>query len=143
MLTFLPLEQIDAMDQWEGSQLNVAKEILAYELTKLIHSQEEAEKAQSTSRALFAGGIDVNMPTTEIAVGQLENGVIGMVELMVMSKLAASKSEARRLIQQGGVFVDDVKVESADAMITAKQLKNGIKIRKGKKTYHKIYLKQQ
>ncbi|NLV22322.1 MAG: tyrosine--tRNA ligase [Syntrophomonadaceae bacterium] len=141
MLTFLPLEQIDAMDQWEGSQLNVAKEILAYELTKLVHNEAEAEKAKATSHALFAGGIDANMPTTEIAIGQLEDGAIGMVELMVASKLAASKSEARRLIQQGGVFVDDVKVESTDAMITAEQLKNGIKIRKGKKTYHKIFLK--
>jgi tyrosyl-tRNA synthetase len=141
MLTFLPLEQIDVMDQWEGSQLNVAKEILAYELTKLIHSQEEAEKAQSTSRALFAGGIDANMPTTEIVVEQLEDGAIGMAELLVISKLAASKSEARRLIQQGGVFIDDLKVESTDAMITAEQLRNGIKIRKGKKTYHKIFLK--
>lgn len=141
MLTFLPLEQIDVMDQWEGSQLNVAKEILAYELTKLIHSQEEAEKAQSTSRALFAGGIDANMPTTEIMVEQLEDGAIGMAELLVISKLAASKSEARRLIQQGGVFIDDLKVESTDAMITAEQLRNGIKIRKGKKTYHKIFLK--
>ena len=141
MLTFLPLEQIDVMDQWEGSQLNVAKEILAYELTKLIHSQEEAEKAQSTSRALFAGGIDANMPTTEIVVEQLEDGAIGMAELLVISKLAASKSEARRLIQQGGVFIDDLKVESTDAMITTEQLRNGIKIRKGKKTYHKIFLK--
>lgn len=141
MLTFLPLEQIDAMDQWEGSQLNVAKEILAYELTKLVHNEAEAEKAKATSHALFAGGIDANMPTTEIAIGQLEDGAIGMVELMVASKLAASKSEARRLIQQGGVFVDDVKVESTDAMITAEKLRNGIKIRKGKKTYHKIFLK--
>ena len=141
MLTFLPLEQIDAMDQWEGSRLNEAKEILAYELTKLIHDEGEAEKAQATSRALFAGDDDANMPTTEIAAGQLQDDAIGMVELMVISKLAASKSEARRLIQQGGVFVDDAKVEAIDTMITAQQLKDGIKVRKGKKTYHKIYLK--
>lgn len=141
MLTFLPLEQIDSMDQWEGSQLNEAKEILAYELTKLIHDEAEAEKAQAASRALFAGGLDDNMPTTEIAAGQLQDAAVAMVELMVISKLAASKSEARRLIQQGGVFVDDVRIESIDAMIAAEQLKEGIKIRKGKKTYHKIYLK--
>ena len=140
MLTFLPLEQIDAMDQWEGSRLNEAKEILAYELTKLIHDEAEAEKAQATSRALFAGGDDANMPTTEIAAEKLQDGAIGMVELMVISKLAASKSEARRLIQQGGVFVDDVNVASIDTMITAQQLKDGIKVRKGKKTYHKIHL---
>lgn len=141
MLTFLPLEQIDAMDKWEGSQLNEAKEILAYELTKLVHNQAEAEKAKATSRALFAGGTDANMPTTEIATGQLQDGAIGIVELMVASKLIASKSEARRLIQQGGVFIDDAKVESVDDKITEEQLRNGVKIRKGKKTYHKVFLK--
>ncbi|HWQ76579.1 MAG TPA: tyrosine--tRNA ligase [Syntrophomonas sp.] len=141
MLTFLPLKQIDAMDRWEGSQLNEAKEILAYELTKLVHNEAEAEKAKATSHALFAGGTDANMPTTEITAGQLQDGVIGIVELMLASKLIASKSEARRLIQQGGVFIDDAKVESVDDKITAEQLQKGVKIRKGKKTYHKVFLK--
>jgi tyrosyl-tRNA synthetase len=141
MLTFIPLEQIDAMDKWEGNQLNEAKEILAYELTKMIHGEDEAEKAKNTSHALFAGGTDTNMPTTEIAAEQLTDGTISMVDLMVASGLAASKSEARRLIQQGGVFIDEVKVATIDSLITSEQLKNGVKIRKGKKTYHKAWLK--
>ncbi|MEA4926037.1 MAG: tyrosine--tRNA ligase [Syntrophomonadaceae bacterium] len=140
MLTFIPLEQIDAMDQWEGSQLNQAKEILAYELTKMIHGEDEAGKAKDTAHALFTGGTDTNMPATEITAGQLTDGVIGMVDLMVASGLTPSKSEARRLIQQGGVFIDDVKVDSIDTYITAEQLKTGVKVRKGKKTYHKAFL---
>jgi tyrosyl-tRNA synthetase len=141
MLTFIPLEQIDAMDQWEGSQLNDAKEILAYELTKMIHSEAEAEKAKETSHALFAGGIDdSNMPTTEITAGQLNDGVINIIDLLLASGLMPSKSEARRLIQQGGVFVNESKVVSIDENITAEQLKDGVKIRKGKKTYHKAYM---
>lgn len=141
MLTFLPLEQIDAMDKWEGSRLNEAKEILAYELTKLIHGEDEAEKAKSASHALFAGGTDdSNMPTTEIAVGQLSGGAMNIMDLLVLCGLAPSKSEARRLVQQGGVFVDDNKVETIDAEITAEQLKTGIQIRKGKKTYQKAIL---
>lgn len=142
MLTFMPLEEINAMDKWEGSQLNDAKEILAYELTKLIHSEAEAVNAKNTSHALFAGGSDdSNMPTTEITDGQLTDGVINIIDLMVASGLSASKSEARRLIQQGGIFIDDVKAESIDSNITSEKLKNGIKIRKGKKTYHKVWLK--
>ncbi len=142
MLTFLPLEQIDKMDSWEGSQLNEAKEILAYELTKLVHGEEEAEKAQNAAHALFAGGTDdSDMPTTEIDAGQLTDGVINIIDLMIACGLTPSRSETRRLIQQGGVFVDDVKVESIDWIIPAEQLKNGIKIRKGKKTYHKALLK--
>ncbi|MCW3490698.1 tyrosine--tRNA ligase [Dethiobacter alkaliphilus] len=142
MLTFLPLEQIDEMDKWEGSQLNKAKEILAYELTKLIHGEEEAEKAKSASHALFAGGTDdSNMPTTEITAEQLTDGAIGILDLLLACGLTPSKSEARRLVQQGGVFVEDEKVESIDTNITAEQLKNGIKIRKGKKTYHKAWIK--
>ncbi|OEH85155.1 tyrosine--tRNA ligase [Desulfuribacillus stibiiarsenatis] len=142
MLTFLPLEQIDEMDKWEGSQLNEAKEILAYELTKMIHGEEEAEKAKSAAHALFAGGADdSNMPTTEIAVEQLSAGVINIVDLMLVCSMAASKSEVRRLIQQGGVYVDEAKVESIDHNITSDELQNGVKIRKGKKTYHKALLK--
>lgn len=142
MLTFLPLEQIDEMDQWEGSQLNEAKEILAYELTKLIHGDEEAEKAKKASHALFGEGTDdSNMPTTVIAAEQLINDVINIMDLMAACGLTPSKSEARRLIQQGGVFINDAKVESIDFNVTSEQLKNGIKIRKGKKTYHKALMK--
>jgi tyrosyl-tRNA synthetase len=142
MLTFLPLEQIDTMDKWEGSQLNEAKEILAYELTKLVHGEEEAQKAMTASHALFAGGADdSNMPTTEVETGQLTNGAISILDLLVVCGLTASKSEARRLVQQGGVFVDDTKVESIDHKITLEQLKNSVKIRKGKKTYHKALMK--
>lgn len=142
MLTFLPLEEIDAMDKWEGSQLNKAKEILAYELTKMIHDEEEAQKAEKTSKALFAGGSDdSNMPTTEITVEQLNDGVISILDLLMACGISKSKSEARRLIQQGGVFVDDAKIESPYDNITSEQLKNGVKIRKGKKTYHKAMMK--
>ncbi len=142
MLTFLPLEQIDEMDAWEGAKLNEAKEILAYELTKLIHGEEEADKAKTASHALFAGGSDdSNMPTTELEADQLENGEIGIMDLMVACKLVASKSEARRLVQQGGVFVDDAKIETIDYKITIDMLKEGIKIRKGKKTFHKAVCK--
>jgi tyrosyl-tRNA synthetase len=141
MLTFIPLEQIDAMDQWEGSQLNEAKEILAYELTKLVHGEQEAQNAKNTSHALFAGGTDSNMPTTEIAAEQMTDGVIGIMDLMVVCGIAPSKSEARRLIQQGGVFINDAKIESIDNNITSEQLKIGVKIRKGKKTYHKVLMK--
>lgn len=138
MLTFLPLEQIDEMDQWEGAKLNEAKEILAYELTRLVHGEEEAEKAKTASHALFAGGSDdSNMPTTEIGADTLTNSEIGIMDLMVICKLAASKSEARRLVQQGGVFVNDAKVETIDYKVTEDMLKEGVKIRKGKKTFHK------
>ncbi|TEB06519.1 Tyrosine--tRNA ligase [Pelotomaculum schinkii] len=142
MLTFLPLEQIDKMDKWEGSQLNEAKEILAYELTKLVHGEEEAQKAMNASHALFAGGTDdSDMPTTEIETEQLTNGAISISDLLVVCGLTASKSEGRRLVQQGGVFVNDTKVESIDHKITLEQLKNSVKIRKGKKTYHKALMK--
>lgn len=142
MLTFLPLEQINEMDEWEGSQLNKAKEILAYELTKLVHGEEEAQKAKTASHALFVGGTDdSNMPTTEISYEQLIDDTINILDLMVVCRLAASKSEARRLVQQGGVFINESKVESIDYKITSDQLKNSIKIRKGKKIYHKALIK--
>ncbi|MBC2725081.1 tyrosine--tRNA ligase [Desulfosporosinus sp.] len=141
MLTFLPLEQIEVMDEWEGSQLNEAKEILAYELTKLVHGEVEAQKAKSVSHTLFAGGTDdSNMPTTEIEAKQLTDDAISILDLMVLSGITASRSEARRLIQQGGLFINDNKVESIDENITSEQLKNGIRIRKGKKTYHKAIM---
>ncbi|NLZ38028.1 MAG: tyrosine--tRNA ligase [Firmicutes bacterium] len=142
MLTFLPLEQIEEMEKWEGSQLNEAKEILAYELTKLVHDEEEAKKAKKTSHALFVGGgDDSDMPSTEITAEQLTDGFIGILDLLVETGLAASKSEARRLIRQGGVHVNDTKVEAIDYNISAEQLRDGVKIRKGKKTFHKALLK--
>ena len=142
MLTFLPLEEIDAMDKWEGSQLNRAKEILAFELTKLVHGEEEAQKAEAAAKALFAGGSDdSNMPTTELSESQLTDGKIAILDLMIACKLIPSKGEGRRLVQQGGVMVNEEKVESIDASYTADQLKEGLKIRKGKKVYHKALLK--
>ena len=141
MLTFLPLEQIDEMDKWEGSQLNQAKEILAYELTKLVHGEEEAEKAKEASHALFRGGADEgSMPTTTLTVEQLTDGKIGVLELLAACKLTPSRSEARRLVQQGGVFVNDEKVASIDVSFGEEQLRAGLKIRKGKKVFHKAIL---
>ena len=142
MLTFLPLEEIDAMEKWEGSELNRAKEILAYELTKLVHGEEEAGKARTAAKALFAGGAnDADMPTTELTEEQLNDGKIAILDLMMVCKLAPTKSEARRLVQQGGVFADDEKVDNIDVSFTAEQLRNGVKLRKGKKVYHKALLK--
>ena len=141
MLTFLPLEQINEMDSWKDAQLNTAKEILAYELTKLVHGEEEAEKAKASAKALFAGGADdANMPTTEIGKDKLNDGKIGILTLMVACGLAASNGEARRLVQQGGVFVNDEKVPAADMQITEEMLKEGVKLRKGKKVFHKAIL---
>ena len=142
MLTFLLLEQIDEMDKWEGSQLNRAKEILAFELTKLVHGEEEAQKAEAAAKALFAGGSDdSNMPTTELTEDQLTDGSIAILDLMLACKLVPSKGEGRRLVQQGGVMVNEEKVSSIDASFTAEQLRQGLKIRKGKKVYHKAVLK--
>ena len=142
MLTFLPLEQIDEMDKWEGSQLNRAKEILAFELTKLVHGEEEAQKAEAAAKALYAGGSDdSNMPTTELTEDQLTDGSIAILDLMLACKLVPSKGEGRRLVQQGGVMVNEEKVSSIDASFTAEQLRQGLKIRKGKKVYHKAILK--
>ena len=142
MLTFLPLEQIDEMDKWEGSQLNRAKEILAFELTKLVHGEEEAQTAEAAAQAPFAGGSDdSNMPTTELTEDQLTDGSIAILDLMLACKLVPSKGEGRRLVQQGGVMVNEEKVSSIDASFTAEQLRQGLKIRKGKKVYHKAILK--
>ena len=141
MLTFLPLEQIDEMDHWEGSQLNTAKEILAYELTKLVHGEEEAEKAQQSARALFSGvGSSENMPTTAVTAAQLEGG-LGVLDALVLTGLAASKGEARRLVQQGGVTAGDQKVTDIAAVFTIADFTDGALIlRKGKKSYHKLLL---
>jgi len=143
MLTFLPIEQIDAMDGWEGSQLNTAKEILAYELTKLVHGEEEAEKAQSAAKALFvSGGVSADMPTTELTEADLKDGTIQVADLMVIGKMTPSKGEAKRLIQQGGILLDDAKVERFDAVVTLDQLKgDGVVVKKGKKTYRRFSVK--
>jgi tyrosyl-tRNA synthetase len=142
MLTFLPLEQIDEMDTWEGSQLNTAKEILAYELTKLVHGEEEAEKAQQAARALFAGaGNSADMPTTTLTDADLTDGVIGILTLMVKAGLAASNGEARRLVQQGGVSVNDAKVTDPAATVSAADFgTDGLIVKKGKKVYHKVLI---
>ena len=141
MLTFLPLEEIDAMSDWKDAKLNEAKEILAFELTKLVHGEEEAAKAQAAAKALFVGGgDDANMPTTEITADKLTDGKIGILNLMVSCRLAGSNGEARRLVQQGGVFVNDEKVPAVNFEITEAQLKDGVKLRKGKKVFHKAVL---
>ena len=143
MLTFLPLEEIDKMDSWEGAKLNEAKDILAYELTKLVHGEEEASKARTASQALFAGGADdSNMPTTTINKADLTDGQINIMDLMVACKLVASKSEARRNVTQGGVSINGEKVTAIDYGITLEQLKEGVKIKKGKKTFHKAVLNE-
>ena len=142
MLTFLPLEQIDEMDKWEGSQLNTAKEILAFELTKLVHGEEEAVKAQEAAKALFVGGGDMsNVPATQLTEADLTDGAIGVLDLMVKCKLAPSKKEARRLVEQGGVEVNGEKVASATVSYTAGDLSgDGLMIKKGKKVYHKTHM---
>ena len=143
MLTFLPLEQIDEMDTWKDARINQAKEILAYELTKMVHGEEEADKAQAAAKALFASGSgdDDNMPTTELTPDQLTDGQIGILSLMVACKLASSNKEARTLVTQGGVLVNDEKVPAPTFMVTEAMLKDGVKIRKGKKVFHKAILK--
>ena len=141
MLTFLPLEQIDEMSNWEGSQLNRAKEILAYELTSLVHGEEEAKKAEDSAKALFAGGGSIEtMPTTEIAESELSDGAMDIMTVLVRSGLCASKSEARRNIQQGGVTVDDEKITDISKSYSADELKKGIVVRRGKKNYNKVIL---
>ena len=140
MLTFLPLEQINEMDSWKDAKINEAKEILAYELTKLVHGEEEANKAQAAAKALFMGGDDANMPTTEITADKLVDGKIGFLNLMVMCGLAPSNKQARQLVQQGGVFVNDEKMADPTFAVTEEMLKAGVKIRKGKKVFHKAVL---
>ena len=140
MLTFLPLEQIDEMDKWEGSQLNRAKEILAYELTKLVHGEEEAEKAQESAKALFGGGGSMeNVPTTTLTDGDLTDGKIDILSVLTKTGICPSRGEARRLVQQGGVTVDDAKVASIDESYDKDRLAgSGIMVKKGKKVYHKV-----
>lgn len=138
MLTFLPLEQIDEMGRWKGARINEAKEILAYELTKMVHGEEEAEKARTAARALFAGGSDdSNMPTTELKAEQLTAGKIAVLDLLTACGLIATKSEGRRLVQQGGIVINDEKITGIERTYTTEDLKAGLKIRKGKKVFHK------
>jgi len=141
MLTFLPLEQIDEMDSWEGSQLNTAKEILAYELTKLVHGEEEAEKAQNAARAIFGGvGDSENMPSTTLTDDDFTDGRIGLLGLMVKGGLAASNGEARRLVQQGGVSVNDEKITDASFSVSKDDVASEVIVKKGKKVFHKFVL---
>jgi tyrosyl-tRNA synthetase len=144
MLTFLPLEQIDEMDRWEGSQLNRAKEILAFELTKLVHGEGEAHKAEETAKGLFAGGgSSEHMPATELTADRFENGKIGAMNLLVACGLCASNGEARRLIQQGGLAVNDQKVSSIDVSFDQNDFRGeGLILRKGKKNYHRATLRE-
>ena len=142
MLTFLPLEQIDEMDRWEGAELNKAKEILAFELTKMVHGEEEAQKAQEAARALFGGGANTdNMPTTQLSQDDLTDGKINILELLLKTGLAPSKGEGRRLVQQGGVTVADQKVTDAAQSFGPADFQDGqLIIRKGKKVFHKVTL---
>ena len=141
MLTFLPLEQIDEMDHWEGEQLNKAKEILAYELTKMVHGEEEAEKAQSAARGLFSGAADhEHMPSTALDAALVKDGAVGLLAAMVAAGLCGSNREARQLVQQGGVLVDGEKVTDPKAVLTVDALSKGVVIKKGKKVYHKVTL---
>ena len=141
MLTFLPLEQIDERDHWEGEQLNKAKEILAYELTKMVHGEEEAEKAQATARGLFSGAADhEHMPSTALDAALVKDGAVGLLAAMVAAGLCGSNREARQLVQQGGVLVDGEKVTDPKAVLTVDALNKGVVIKKGKKVYHKVTL---
>ena len=141
MLTFLPLEQIDEMDKWEGSQLNEAKEILAYELTKLVHGEEEAAKAKESSRALFSQGNVADMPTATLTADDLVDGAIDILSILQKSGLAASRSEARRNVEQGGVSVDGEQVKDIKASYTAEQLSGeGIVVKRGKKNFRKVVM---
>ena len=141
MLTFLPLEQIDEMDHWEGSQLNRAKEILALELTRMVHGEEEAQKAEAAAKALFvSGGASADMPTTALSPEEIGEG-IAILELLVKCGLVPSKGEGRRLVQQGGVTVNDEKVPAIETTFGCEQFTgDGVIIKKGKKVFHRAVL---
>ena len=142
LLTFLPLEQIDEMDSWTGSQLNRAKEVLAWELTNMVHGKEEADKAQEAAQALFGGGGDkASMPTTELTIDNFGDGQIGIMNLLVACGLAPSKGEARRLVQQGGVSVGDEKITDIDRKFGCELfVGDGVIIKKGKKVFHRAVM---
>ena len=138
MLTFLPLEEIDKMDSWEGVQLNTAKEILAYDLTKLVHGEEEAVKAQEAARALFSKGAAADMPTAELTADDMTDGEIDIMTMLVKAGLVPSKSEARRAVQQGGVAVDGEKVTDIQATVAKEELVEGAVVKRGKKKFKKV-----
>ena len=140
MLTFLSLEELADMDRWDDSRVNEKKEKLAWNLTALVHGEAEADKAQAAARALFTGGDDAAMPSTTLSESQLEDGSIGLLNLLVACGLASSNGEARRLVQQGGIALDDQKVDAIDARVSAEALKKGVKIKKGKKVFHRALL---
>ena len=140
MLTFIPIEEIDKMDKWEGAQLNEAKEILAYELTKLVHGEEEAERAKTASRALFSQGDSALTPTVEVPIELLRDGAIDVSGLLVLAKMVPSRSEGRRAIEQGGVSVDGERVTDHKALITEEQLRAGVLIKRGKKSFSKFVI---
>lgn len=141
LLTFIPLEQIEKIDRWDEGRINEKKELLAYELTAMIHGKEEADKAQATAKSLFGGaGDDANMPSTEISESNLIDNGISVIDLLVLGNLAKSKSEARRLIEQGGINCNGEKVTDLTAAVSKEQLTDGVKIRKGKKIYHKFLI---
>ena len=141
MLTFLPLEEIDKMDSWEGAQLNEAKDILAYELTKLVHGEEEAEKARSASKALFGAGDSSLTPSVEVSEDMLKDGAIDINSLLVLGKMVPSRSEGRRAIEQGGVTVEGEKITDVKATVTREQLVKGVLVKRGKKSFNKFILK--
>ena len=141
MLTFLPLEEIKAMENWEGSELNKAKEILAYELTTLVHSEEDAKAAQESARALFSQGNAANMPTVELSDADLEDGKIDIISLLVKADLAPTRSEARRNIQQGGVSVNGEKITDIQATVAKEELVEGAVVKRGKKKFKKVVVK--
>ena len=143
MLTFIPIEEIDEMDKWEGSQLNTAKEILAFELTKMVHGEEEAKKAQDSAKALFAqgGASSENMPTTELSADDFTEGKIAVVDMLLKAGLAPSKGEAKRLIQQGGVLIGERKVADFAETVGHAEFADGLIVKKGKKTFHRFTVK--
>ena len=142
MLTFIPLDEIEKMEQWEDNRINEKKEILAFELTALVHGQEEAQKAKDATKALFGGnGDSANMPSTELDMTDFTDGKISITDIVVKCKFASSKGEAKRLINQGGISVNDEVISTLDTAFTPDEVKVGLKIRKGKKHFHKIILK--
>ena len=141
MLTFLPVEEIDRMDTWQGEQLNRAKEILAYELTALVHGEEEAKKAEASAKALFGAGAGEDAPTTELSAADLVDGALDILTLLVKSGLVASKSEARRTVEQGGASADGEKITDIRHSFTAAQLEAGVLLKRGKKNYRRVVLK--
>lgn len=142
LLTFLPIEEIEAMNDWEGAQLNKAKEILAYELTKLVHSEEEAKKAEQTAKSIFTGGNSENMPSVEIDLDVFKEGNIDIISIVHLAGLVSSRSEARRAIEQGGVSINGERVNSIEETFPLELFKDGVVVKKGKKSFKKVTVKK-